>query len=101
MRDLRTIKLLCFKEENLELRDFVSQSIAEIVEGIEDAQKRLENSDTTINPALYNVFSGSQSGGTNLALGWDKENNLVSTINFDVARLSFIMKITQITVITN
>ena len=44
MRDLRTIKLLCFKEENLELRDFVSQSIAEIVEGIEDAQKRLENS---------------------------------------------------------
>ena len=85
MRDLRTIKLLCFKEENLELRDFVSQSIAEIVEGIVDAQKRLENSDTTINPALYNVFSGSQSGGTNLALGWDKENNLVSTINFDVA----------------
>jgi len=83
---LRESLCLGFKEENLELKDFVSQSITEIVEGIEDAQKRLENSDTTINPALYNVFSGSQSGGTNLALGSQGKS---SQSNQSISRLQF------------
>lgn len=69
----------------MHLKDFVSESIVEIVEGIVDAQKRISSADAKVIPDLEQVFSQSQSGGTNLAIGWDKNSNLVHSIEFDVA----------------
>ncbi|ENQ8749290.1 TPA: hypothetical protein ACVU5U_004614 [Vibrio parahaemolyticus] len=69
----------------MNLKDFVSESILEIIEGVQDAQKRIESDDAKVAPHIEQIFSQSQTGGTNLAIGWDSTNNLVHSIEFDVA----------------
>ena len=70
----------------MNLKDFVAQSLKEIFEGVNEAQELIAESGGKINPKLQNVFSSSQSGGTNLALGWSKkESNIVHVVEFDVA----------------
>ncbi|MCP1338971.1 hypothetical protein NJR55_05130 [Idiomarina sp. M1R2S28] len=69
----------------MNLKDFVSESIFEIVDGIVEAQGRLSSDDAKIVPDVQNVFTESQTGGTNLAIGWDKSGNLIHSIEFDVA----------------
>lgn len=69
----------------MNLKDFVSESIVEIVEGLVDAQSRIESNDAKVVPDVKNVFTQSQTGGTNLAIGWDKQGNLIHSIEFDIA----------------
>ncbi len=69
----------------MELKEFVSQSIVEIIEGITNAQSRISNDDTQIVPNVQRLFTQSNTGGSNLALGWDDKGNLIHTIEFDVA----------------
>lgn len=69
----------------MDLKEFISESIVEIVEGIVDAQSRIKSDDALIIPSVQNVFTQSQSGGTNLAIGWDKKGNMIHSVEFDVA----------------
>ncbi|MBH0048447.1 hypothetical protein [Pseudoalteromonas sp. NZS11_1] len=69
----------------MDLKEFISESIVEIVEGIVDAQSRIKSDDALIVPSVHNVFTQSKSGGTNLAIGWDKKGNLINSVEFDVA----------------
>ncbi|ATZ74166.1 hypothetical protein CWC33_10895 [Idiomarina sp. X4] len=69
----------------MNLKEFISESIVEIVEGIVDAQSRIQSDDAKIVPEISKVFTQSQTGGTNLALGWDKQSNLIHSVEFDIA----------------
>ncbi len=69
----------------MNLKDFISESLVEIVEGITDAKKRINSKDAKIAPEVDNVFTESQTGGTNLAIGWGVDGNIIHSIEFDVA----------------
>ncbi|TGD70331.1 hypothetical protein E4634_21170 [Mangrovimicrobium sediminis] len=69
----------------MNLKQFVSESLVEIIEGITDAQARIASEDAQVVPNVSNLFTKSQSGGTNLALGWDSNGNLIHILEFDVA----------------
>jgi len=69
----------------MNLKDFVTESLVEIIEGITDAQARVSNTKSQVSPQISSLFSKSQSGGANLALGWDNMGNLIHTVDFDVA----------------
>ena len=69
----------------MNLKDFISESIVEIVEGLVDAQSRIESEDAKVVPNINKVFTQSQTGGTNLAIGWDNQGNLIHSIEFDIA----------------
>ena len=69
----------------MELHDFVSKALVQIIRGVEQAQADLKDSSAQINPPLHNVFSNTQSGGANQGLGWAKGGGLVSVVEFDVA----------------
>ena len=69
----------------MKLQDFVKETLIEISQGVVEAQKELGANGSLVNPKLYNVFSGSQNGGVNLALGWDNMSRLVTMVDFDVA----------------
>ncbi|MGG7056414.1 hypothetical protein [Nitrosomonas sp. ANs5] len=69
----------------MNLKEFVSESIIEITDGIIDAQSRISSKDAQVAPEIETLFTKSQTGGSNLALGWDKNGNLVHTLEFDVA----------------
>ena len=69
----------------MQLRDFVSQTLIQVVQGVADAQAQTAKDGALVNPEIKNLFVKSQSGGTNLALGWSKEGELVNMVSFDVA----------------
>ncbi|MBU1138835.1 MAG: hypothetical protein KKA76_07655 [Proteobacteria bacterium] len=69
----------------MDLKEFVSESIIEIIEGIIDAQSRISSEDAQVAPEMSKLYLNSQAGGASLALGKDKNNNLVHTLEFDVA----------------
>jgi len=69
----------------MNLRDFVSETLVEIVTGISDAQSRLTDSGAQVSPQIRNLFTQSQTGGTNMALGWDTNGGLIQVVDFDVA----------------
>lgn len=69
----------------MNLKDFVSESLVEIMEGVSDAQKRVGSSSGEIVPHVNNIFTQTQTGGTNSAIGWTEEGELVQSVEFDVA----------------
>lgn len=69
----------------MELQDFVSKTLVQIIRGVEQAQIDLEKSSAQVNPLLDRIFTNTQSGGTNQGLGWTKNGDLVSVVQFDVA----------------
>jgi hypothetical protein len=69
----------------MELSDFVARSLSDIVEGVEKAQSSASESGAAINPQVSRIFAKSQTGGTNLALGWTKTGGLIHLVEFDVA----------------
>jgi hypothetical protein len=69
----------------MELHDFVSKTLVQIIRGVEQAHTELKGSAAQINPPLQNVFTNTQSGGANQGLGWAKGGGLVSVVQFDVA----------------
>ena len=69
----------------MQLKDFVSESLVEIIEGLEDAQTRIQSSDAKVVPEINKLFVNSNTGGTNLAFGYDKNGNVMHHIEFDVA----------------
>jgi hypothetical protein len=69
----------------MNLKDFVSESLFEIVSGISDAQTRLGDSGAQVSPKIRSLFTQTQTGGTNMALGWDHNGGLIQVVDFDVA----------------
>jgi len=69
----------------MNLKDFVAQSLKEIFEGVTEAQRAVKPLGGKVNPRVQRVFSESQHGGTNLALGWSKGGELIHVIEFDIA----------------
>jgi len=69
----------------MELQDFVTQSILQITKGVEAAQECLADSTASANPPIGTVFTQSQTGGTNMALGWGDNGDLIHMLQFDVA----------------
>ena len=69
----------------MNLKEFVAESLVEIVSGISDAQARLAGSDAQVSPKVKNLFTQSQTGGTNMALGWDGRGGVIQVVEFDVA----------------
>lgn len=69
----------------MDLKEFVSETIVEIIEGISDAQKRLEGSGAKVSPSINKLFTAAQTGGTNMALGYAKGGGLIQMVDFDVA----------------
>jgi hypothetical protein len=69
----------------MELSDFVAKSLSDIVEGVLKAQTTATESGASINPRMGSIFTKSQTGGTNLALGWTKTGELIHLVEFDVA----------------
>lgn len=69
----------------MNLKEFVAESLVEIVAGVSDAQSRLANSGAHVSPTIKSLFTHSQTGGTNMALGWDNEGGLIQSVDFDVA----------------
>jgi hypothetical protein len=69
----------------MNLKDFVAQSLREIFEGVTEAQRAVQTLGGKVNPKVQRVFSESQHGGTNLALGWSKTGDLIHVVEFDVA----------------
>jgi hypothetical protein len=68
----------------MELKDFVNQTLVQLVRGVEQAQKELADSKAKINPQVEEVFGGTQTGGANQGFGWAKGGDLVSMVQFDV-----------------
>jgi hypothetical protein len=69
----------------MNLKEFVSESLVEIVAGISDAQSRLAESGAKVSPKIRTIFSKSQTGGSEMALGWDINGGLIQVVDFDVA----------------
>ena len=69
----------------MQLKDFVAQTLIQISEGVAEAQDKTSNGVGIVNPKIKRVFVNSQSGGTNLALGWTESGDLVNMVSFDVA----------------
>jgi hypothetical protein len=69
----------------MELKDFISQSLVQIVEAVEDAQKKIATSGATVNPPMKRIFPGGSQ--THPAFGWPASGgpNPVMLIEFDVA----------------
>lgn len=69
----------------MNLKEFVAESLVEIVAGISDAQSRIADTGAQISPEINKLFVKSKTGGTNMALGWDKNGGLIQIVDFDVA----------------
>jgi hypothetical protein len=69
----------------MELSDFVAKSLSDIIEGVSKAQSSSAESGARINPSVARVFTKSQTGGSNLALGWTRTGELIHIVEFDVA----------------
>lgn len=70
----------------MELQEFITRTLVEIIKGVEGAQKGLGDTPRIVNPELHKVFSGSTMGGTNLGLGWAANGSgLVTMVQFDVS----------------
>jgi tryptophan synthase beta subunit len=69
----------------MELQEFITESLVQIVQAVQDAQKKVADTGAKINPQMKNIFpSGEQ---THPAFGWsaDPTPNPVMLIDFDVA----------------
>jgi len=69
----------------MELQEFVARTLVQIVRGVEQAQTEAADSKAKINPRINSVFTGTQAGGTNQALGWAKGGGLITMVQFDVS----------------
>ena len=69
----------------MELQEFVRETLVEISKGVEAAQLGLSDSDAEIHPVMKEIFTKTQSGGTNQILGIAKGNGLVTMVEFDLA----------------
>ena len=69
----------------MELKDFVSQSLIQITEGVISAQKELGSRGAKINPEMMRLLKGSTEGYG--SFGWPKDEgaNPVLLVDFDVA----------------
>jgi len=65
----------------MKLKDFVSEALIEIAEGVKDAQGRTSG----VNPHPRHIYTKSQAGGSNLILGLDHNYNPIHMVDFDVA----------------
>lgn len=69
----------------MKLRDFVSTTLLDIVQGVEQAQAELVRSKAEVNPRLNKIFPIAGTGSnTNQGLGWTENNALVSVVQFNV-----------------
>jgi len=67
----------------MELKKFVSESLVNLVKGIEDAHEKLEKSNAEINPQLLGSFD---SKPTTNVVGMTTRNSLpVTMVSFDLA----------------
>ena len=71
--------------ENMNLKDFVAESLVEIVSGLADAQSRVADMGAKVNPELSTLFTKSQIDGSNVAIGYAKSGGIVQVVDFDVA----------------
>jgi hypothetical protein len=69
----------------MQLKDFVAQTLIQISEGVAEAQEKTSGGIGLVNPKVKKLFVNSQSGGTNLALGWTASGELINMVTFDVA----------------
>jgi hypothetical protein len=65
----------------MNLKDFISETLVEIAEGVQDAQERA----TGVNPKPSHIYTTSQTGGSNLILGLRENNDPIHMVEFDVA----------------
>ena len=73
------------RSQNMELKDFVAQTLIHISEGVVEAQQHLHKTGGRVNPRLRNVLP---KGEKNYApLGWaeGEGGNPILMVNFDVA----------------
>ena len=68
----------------MELNDFITKTLVEIVRGIEQAQEELQSSNTRVNPRLQKLFANAQTGGSSVGLGWADNGHVVAVVLFDV-----------------
>ena len=69
----------------MQLKDFVSQTLIQIAEGVGEEQRMTAESVGMVNPKIGSLFVNSQTGGTNMALGWTASRDLINMVSFDVA----------------
>jgi hypothetical protein len=69
----------------MELKDFIAQSLQDLVRGIEQAQGALEVTGAHINPEIARVFSGALAGQS--LIGWSKQGGgrPIILVDFDIA----------------
>ena len=73
--------LLCIKENEMELKDFIAETLKQIIEGAGDAQIYAKEKGASINPELHlNTSIASSTGHLKTLNGKN-----ASTIEFDVA----------------
>ena len=69
----------------MELHEFVSKTLVQIIRGVEQAQMEIVDSQAKVSPQLRTAFTNTQTGGTNQGLGWAQEGGLVSVVEFNVS----------------
>lgn len=73
----------------MELKDFITNSLCEIAEGILEANERLKGTDAIVSPAHFNAYStGAQAYGRTLSKSDDSHDSrtrIVEKVDFDVA----------------
>jgi hypothetical protein len=67
----------------MELRDFVSQSLQQIIEGVAIAQKASAQHGGRVNPDNLS-FAGAANSGQSI-IHYDDRNNIAQSVEFDVA----------------
>ena len=69
----------------MELKEFISQSLVQIIEGVKDAQSKVNSQTAKINPEMQRILN--ESSGGYAAFGWAKGGgpNPVFLVDFDVA----------------
>lgn len=66
----------------MELKEFISEALVQIVAGIEDAQEKIETSNAEISPSYNNR---QQNIMEKLNLIQSRKGNVIQQVNFDIA----------------
>lgn len=74
----------------MELKDFISQTLVQIAEGISEANEQLKSSDAIVNPPNVLISNGSGSdrltyGRIKVADDYESDSKQVQKIDFDVS----------------
>lgn len=64
----------------MDLKDFIKNTLVQIVDGVLEAEKELESRNASVNP-IGGIFDQKQIGGRT----WSFEDGITETVNFDVA----------------